>query len=76
MNIFLKSAFSDVIVKVDVTGLQTGMGDIKHGFHVHATGIKNMTDDVAGSKNKFFYNKCWFNFLNSKLIWYWNPILK
>ena len=41
-----------MIVKVDVIGLQQGMGEVKHGFHVHSTGIKNMTDDVAGSNYK------------------------
>ncbi len=41
--------FSDVVVKINVTGLQQGQVN-KHGFHIHATGIKNDTDDVAASK--------------------------
>lgn len=66
-----KSTLSNLVVKVEVTGLQTGQGDVKHGLHVtilfilinssslvlvnvffkvHATGIKNTTDDVSGSK--------------------------
>jgi Cu-Zn family superoxide dismutase len=42
------SLLSRVVVRVDVTGLQTGQGNMKHGLHVHATGIKNTTDDVKG----------------------------
>jgi hypothetical protein len=29
-----KSTLSNVVVKVEVTGLQTGQGDVKHGLHV------------------------------------------
>ncbi len=31
----LKSLLSDVIVKVNVQGLQTGQGELKHGLHVN-----------------------------------------
>ena len=29
-----KSTLSNLVVKVEVTGLQTGQGDVKHGLHV------------------------------------------
>lgn len=38
-----------MIVKINVTGLQQGQV-YKHGFHIHATGIKNDTDDISASK--------------------------
>lgn len=39
--------FDTVEIKVNITGLPTGLRTTKHGLHVHATGITTTSDDLA-----------------------------
>ena len=49
MNFFFfsKTAFENLKIFVNITGLPKGRGELKHGLHVHVNGITETSDDVT-----------------------------
>jgi len=46
-----------VIVRVNISGLQTGQGETRHGLHVHLNGISDISDNttsICGSSGPHF----------------------